>query len=256
MLEVLNKTDLSDGERSFVNLHESIVRQAQFTGLSLYEFCKLLKEMRDSKKYVYAGLKNFEDYAINVLGLKKSQAYNFCQIADNVSPDIFQSIGKVGSTKLLLISKLIPELQEKVIEENNIEKITVNDLKEEIEKLNKELKETKENNTNLENENKTLNSDIFIKDEEIEELRDKINYLEENPKIIEKEDLESKAKIKELETKIKNQEINNNDSISKFKVIFEIIKKDILMAKEMISFFSDEDKDKCNKVLRKLIELI
>ena len=106
MLEILNKEDLNEEELSFVNLHNKILANAQMTGVYLYEFCKELKEMRDSKKYIYAGLSNFEEYAINVLGLKKSQAYNFCSIAENINPEIFQSIGKIGTTKLLLISKL------------------------------------------------------------------------------------------------------------------------------------------------------
>ena len=103
MLEILNKEKLNDEEKEFITLHNKILVAAQLTGVHLYEFCKELKEMRDSKKYIYAGLNNFEEYAIDVLGLKKSQAYNFCSIAENVSSEIFQSIGKIGSTKLLLI---------------------------------------------------------------------------------------------------------------------------------------------------------
>ena len=135
MLEVLNKEKLNEEEVEFVTLHNKILASAQLTGIHLYEFCKELKEMRDSKKYIYAGLNNFEEYAIDILGLKKSQAYNFCSIAENVSPEIFQSIGKIGSTKLLLISKLQPDEQEKIINEFDLEKITVKDLQNEIERL-------------------------------------------------------------------------------------------------------------------------
>lgn len=246
MLEILNKEKLNDEEKEFITLHNKILVAAQLTGVHLYEFCKELKEMRDSKKYIYAGLNNFEEYTIDVLGLKKSQAYNFCSIAENVSSEIFQSIGKIGSTKLLLISKLQPDEQEKVIDEIDLEKTTVKELQNKIEKL-------KVGNTSLQK-----SYDILQKD--YNDLDAKIKELENNPKIIEKEiikeDLTKDNKIKELELKVKGLESNINSSLNQFKIIFEVIKDNITKAINIALTFESEDKNKCLNALKKLIELI
>ena len=246
MLEILNKEKLNDEEKEFITLHNKILVAAQLTGVHLYEFCKELKEMRDSKKYIYAGLNNFEEYAIDVLGLKKSQAYNFCSIAENVSSEIFQSIGKIGSTKLLLISKLQPDEQEKVIDEIDLKKTTVKELQNKIEKL-------KAGNTSLQK-----SYDILQKD--YNDLDAKIKELENNPKIIEKEiikeDLTKDNKIKELELKVKGLESNINSSLNQFKIIFDVIKDNIAKAINIALSFENDDKNKCLNALKKLIELI
>lgn len=279
MLEILNKEDLNEEELSFVNLHNKILANAQMTGVYLYEFCKELKEMRDSKKYIYAGLSNFEEYAINVLGLKKSQAYNFCSIAENINPEIFQSIGKIGTTKLLLISKLEPEEQEKVIVDNDLEKMTVKDLEDQIKVLkagNESLQHCydllQKDYDELDNDNNELVEEIHNYRKELAELRNnnskdeiikleaKIKELEANPKVIEKEvikeDLTKDNKIKELELKIKNLETNKNSSLNQFKIIFDVIKDNITKAINISSTFEEENKNKCLNALRKLIELI
>ena len=279
MLEILNKEDLNEEELSFVNLHNKILANAQMTGVYLYEFCKELKEMRDSKKYIYAGLSNFEEYAINVLGLKKSQAYNFCSIAENINPEIFQSIGKIGTTKLLLISKLEPEEQEKVIVDNDLEKMTVKDLEGQIKVLkagNESLQHCydllQKDYDELDNDNNELVEEIHNYRKELAELRNnnskdeiikleaKIKELEANPKVIEKEvikeDLTKDNKIKELELKIKNLETNKNSSLNQFKIIFDVIKDNITKAINISSTFEEENKNKCLNALRKLIELI
>lgn len=279
MLEILNKENLNEEELSFVNLHNKILANAQMTGVYLYEFCKELKEMRDSKKYIYAGLSNFEEYAINELGLKKSQAYNFCSIAENINPEIFQSIGKIGTTKLLLISKLEPEEQEKVIIDNDLEKMTVKDLEDQIKVLkagNESLQHCydllQKDYDELDNDNNELVEEIHNYRKEIAKLKEsnskdeiikleaKIKELEANPKVIEKEvikeDLTKDNKIKELELKIKNLETNKNSSLNQFKIIFDVIKDNITKAINISSTFEEENKNKCLNALRKLIELI
>lgn len=289
-LEIFKKEDLSLFESQFVELHSKIITNARMSGAYLYEFCKQLLEMRESKAYQVAGLKNFEEYATEVLGLKKSQAYNFCSIAENVKPEIFNLVGNnASSTKLLLISKLEPEEQEKVIEtvdlsttkvkeleilvdslktENNTLK-NCNDvlqkeneekdaLKDKIQELEKKLAETKKKHLQSNDNSNDEKRKIKELEEELEKLRN------QEPEIIEKEVIKEVIKqdplqekrIKELEDELKKKEIMSNDSISKFKVIFETIKREIMLAKDMISTFNDEDASKCNCVLKKLIEMV
>lgn len=310
-LDLLKKDNLTPDESIFVNLHSKIIMNAKMSGLYLYEFCKELLEMRNSKAYHAAGIKNFEEYAVEVLGLKKSQAYNFCSIAENIKPEIFNLVGdNISSSKLLLVSKLEPEEQEKLILEidvcnlkykeleNVIENLRtenntlkscndvlqkdnafltdkVEDLKieiesnnhfkyeQEIEKLEKELEAAKKDS--LKEDDKKDAEIGQLQEKKIKELEKELEKLKnQEPQIVEKEvvkeiikqDPLQEEKIKELENQLKKKETLSNESINKFKVIFEMIKKDIVIAKEMISTFKDDDALKCNNALKKLINLI
>lgn len=292
-LDVFKKEELTIEETNFVNLHQIIINNASLTGMYLYEFCKSLKQMRDSKIYLSAGLKNFEEYAEKVLLLKKSQGYNFCKMAENVSPEIFQKFGK-NSSKILLLSQLTSDEQKEIV--NNVDdSITVANLKKEIEKL-KDVKKISESiekcNDVLEEENKILLSkndaltteskklnkrikelekELSSKEnsdpgntERIKELEKELENLKNNQQVIEKEiikeievsDPKLTAKIEELENELKKKSIIENESLMKFKVIFETIKRELMHAKNMISTFNDEDAFKCKNVLKTLIEMV
>lgn len=117
-------------EVSCFNLqHEKIVNAAKKVGLYLYEFSKSLKEMKESKLYIEGGFSSFEEYCNNALGIKKSQAYSYCQIADKYSQQFFQSNGKIGVTKLLLLGDLSEEEAQSFIDENKIENLSVKSIK-------------------------------------------------------------------------------------------------------------------------------
>lgn len=114
---------------SFNLQHEKIVNAAKKVGLYLYEFSKSLKEMKESKLYIEGGFSSFEDYCSNALGIKKSQAYSYIQIADKYSQQFFQSNGKIGVTKLLLLGDLTEEEAQSFIDENKIENLSVKSIK-------------------------------------------------------------------------------------------------------------------------------
>lgn len=117
---------------SFKEQHDKIVQAAAKVGLYLYEFCKALKDMKDSKLYISAGYESFEDYCIQALNIKKSQAYSYCKLCETYSPQFFQSTGKIGITKLELLTALPEEEAEAFIKQNNVENITVRELKKTI----------------------------------------------------------------------------------------------------------------------------
>lgn len=114
---------------SFEKQHEKIVTAAAKVGLYLYEFCKALKDMKESKLYLSAGYTSFEDYSLRALNIKKSQAYSYLKISDRYSPQFFQSNGKIGVTKLELLASLPEEEAQLFIDQNNIENLSVKQVK-------------------------------------------------------------------------------------------------------------------------------
>ena len=128
-------TILSDRHSRAVTLDESIKSHAQIAQQSLYEVCKGLKEMHDSKLYEELGYESFEDYSENEVGIKRSQAYNFISIAERLSENFVQSIGQIGTTKLALLAKLDEPERVQLQQEIDIESTTVKKLKEKIKGL-------------------------------------------------------------------------------------------------------------------------
>lgn len=114
---------------SFNEQHEKIVKAAAKVGLYLYEFCKALAEMKDSRAYEAAGYLSFEDYTLNALKIKKSQAYTYVKLAETYSKEFFQSTGNIGVTKLELLAKLPEEEVTAFINDNNISDMNVKTLK-------------------------------------------------------------------------------------------------------------------------------
>lgn len=114
---------------SFEEQHNKIVQAAAKVGLYLYEFCKALSDMKDSKAYETAGYSSFEDYTLRALNIKKSQAYTYVKLAEKYSKDFFQSTGNIGVTKLELLAKLPEEEATAFIQENHIEDMSVKEVK-------------------------------------------------------------------------------------------------------------------------------
>lgn len=114
---------------SFEEQHKKIVNAARKVGLYLYEFCKALLDMKESKAYETAGYGSFEDYTYRALNIKKTQAYVYIKLAENYSEEFFQSTEKIGVTKLELLSKLPEKDATAFIKENHIEDMSVKEVK-------------------------------------------------------------------------------------------------------------------------------
>lgn len=114
---------------SFEEQHNKIVSTGAKVSLYLYEFCKALNDMKESKAYETAGYSSFEDYTLRALNIKKSQAYTYVKLANQYSKDFFQSTGNIGVTKLELLAKLPEEEATTFIQENCIEAMSVKEVK-------------------------------------------------------------------------------------------------------------------------------
>lgn len=166
-----NKKDLAI---SFNDAHDKIVQAAAKVGLYLYEFCKALKDMKESKLYLSAGYESFEDYCLRALNIKKSQAYTYLKICDVYSPRFFQSNGKIGITKLELLSALPEDEAEAFIKTNNVENLSVKEVKKTLASYQdkKDLNEISEDVEIIDieevEENKIYNSfGAFLKDKRL-----------------------------------------------------------------------------------------
>ena len=131
-------------EQEFNTLHAQIMVRGKTAADNLLLMAQDLKRMNEEKLYEAGGFATFESYTEGALGIKKSQAYTYIRALDTLGEDFFQSTGKIGITKLDLLSTLTEEEREEITEKTDIESATVRELREQIKGLRGELKE-KEN---------------------------------------------------------------------------------------------------------------
>ncbi|MBQ4397599.1 MAG: hypothetical protein II828_08760 [Clostridia bacterium] len=139
-------------------LHQKILISAQLVAQNLWEMCSSLKEMRDDKLYKSFGYANFEDYCEKEVGLKRRQAYQYISIADRLSLEFVQSTAQIGVEKFALLASISDGEREQVMEETDVESVTVRELKEQIrtlradkERLETDLSEADEMRETLQN---------------------------------------------------------------------------------------------------------
>ena len=149
----------------YERLHTQIIETFSSGFNSLYDACVLLNDMKITKKFFYSGCVTFEDYAMKHLGLKKSQAYNYCKIAQAYSKDSFQLNGKMGVTKMLVLSVLDEDDRTEIIENADFEDMTVDEVRNIT---------FKKKDVNLD---KFLNSKMNIINKSFIEIREKVRDL-------------------------------------------------------------------------------
>lgn len=120
------------------NLNARICINAQMAQQNLYEMCKGLKEMRDSKLYKELGYSTFEDYCEQETGFKRSQVYNYISIVEKLPEDFVQSIGQIGMTKALILTKLSEDERTEIAEKNDLETTSVRELERQIKEIQAE----------------------------------------------------------------------------------------------------------------------
>ena len=120
------------------NLNVRICINAQMAQQNLYEMCKGLKEMRDSKLYKELGYSTFEDYCEQKTGFKRSQVYNYISIVEKLPEDFVQSIGQIGMTKALILTKLSEDERTEIAEKNDLETTSVRELEQQIRQIRAE----------------------------------------------------------------------------------------------------------------------
>lgn len=115
-----------------VSLTRRIKANALAAQESLWELCKALKEMHDSKLYKELGYSSFENYTEDEVGIKRHQAQKYIAIADMENGD---SNHHLGVTKLALLAKLDEPQRERIQQNVDVESVSVKELKKEIVRL-------------------------------------------------------------------------------------------------------------------------
>lgn len=115
-----------------VTLTRRIKANAQSAQESLWEVCRGLKEMHDSKLYKELGYSKFEEYAKNEVGFQKVQAYKYVAIANAQIVQSTEHFEAIGTEKLSILAKLDEPLREEIQQNVNVESVTVKELKKRI----------------------------------------------------------------------------------------------------------------------------
>lgn len=120
------------------NLNVRICINAQLAQQNLYEMCKGLKEMRDSKLYKELGYSTFEDYCEQETGFKRSQVYNYISIVEKLPEDFVHSSGQIGVKKLAFLAKLDEPQREEIQQNVDLETTSVRELERQIKEIQAE----------------------------------------------------------------------------------------------------------------------
>lgn len=120
------------------NLNVRICINAQMAQQNLYEMCKGLKEMRDSKLYKELGYQNFEEYCESEVGFGRRQAYRMIDIATKLPADFVTTMSQIGMAKLTLLAKLDEPQREEIQQTVDLETTSVRELERQIKEIQAE----------------------------------------------------------------------------------------------------------------------
>lgn len=118
-----------------VSLTRRIKANALAAQESLWEVCKDLKEMHDSKLYKELGYSSFEKYTEEEVGIKRHQAQKYIAIADMENGQSTNHFEAIGTEKLYLLARLDEPQKEELQQTVDVESISVRELKKEIARL-------------------------------------------------------------------------------------------------------------------------
>lgn len=188
-------------------LHQHIIASAELAQQNIIEMCQGLKKMRDGKAYTAFGYETFEDYCENMVGMKRSNAYKYITIVENLSDDKIQTYGQIGISKLSLLASLSHVEQDEIVNVVDVNNVSYRELQAKI-------KEIEKRNNELENKYEQTTLELSTANERIEEL-------ESRPvEVSIQEDTESKKRAEELEKQLSTAQKENeklSESVTKLK---------------------------------------
>jgi DNA repair exonuclease SbcCD ATPase subunit len=246
----MNEINVSEKYTRAVLLHKRITANVQAAQESLWEVCRDLKEIRDGRLFEELGYTVFEDYCTKEFELSYKQACKYIAVAERYPDGI--SPGRLGISKLYLISTLTDEERSELESSIDIEQASKSELE-------KEIKELKERNKALEEEKQVTFDKLakLQKEQDNEPAKKRIEYLEgkldEQKKLTETEskqrddaarrasvaetDLrEKKVKIEQLEKKIKGLEAGKPETVAvEDTTEIERLKKELAKAEKKLS---------------------
>lgn len=203
-------------------LHKQITGYGEVIYQSLYGMCTAIKQMRDSKLYKALGFDTFEAYTEEKLGMKRRQAYNYIQIADQLTEDFVQPVAQIGMRKLLMLTALTDDQREEITQTVDLESTTVRELREQIAALKEEseLDRKERDNANdaaqrWKNTAQSAQADNQRLEDQVQSLTDQVKKVEEakeNTRLTLKGMLDKRIEqVHQLEARIKEMENKPQD---------------------------------------------
>ena len=103
---------------------------------AMVELCRNLKTMHDKKLYTHLGFNNFEDYVEQAHGIGQTWAYTHIRTYEKLTPQLMAENADLDITKLSLLCQVSAIDREDFVEQNDLAKMTVKEIKALIEEKN------------------------------------------------------------------------------------------------------------------------
>lgn len=191
------------------------------------EIGKDLRTMKIEELYKCIGYESFEDYAEQEFSLKRRQAYQYISVYENLGEAFVQSNAQLGITKLSLLTQVNAEDRTEIMEQNDLEGMTVNEVRELIDKT----KQQGEQLAFFEQENTKLKDSADEAEKlraEKAELQKRIEELESRPVEVAVAEPEIKEVVKEVVKEVPDQKAidKKNKEIDKLKMQVQTLTKE------------------------------
>lgn len=173
---------ISDNYTRAYSLDKKIKANAQILQETIFELGKSLIEMRDGKLYKELGYQNFAEYCENEVGMKRTQAYTYITIADNLSEDFVHSSEQIGVKKLYLLSRLDEVTRNEIVKNTDVSGTSVKELEKQIRELKGENDRLRQAEEQYIGEVDKVKKELRKAEEESFSLQQQIDELENQPR--------------------------------------------------------------------------
>lgn len=167
--EITEKTDTMPTERQnrAAQLTQRIMANGKIAASSMIEMGRDLKTVRDERLFTEMGYENFEEYCEKKIGIGKRHGYNFIQIYEKFGEEKLGQLQQLGITKLLEIAKLDDEDADDLMQNNDVNALSVRELSAKVDEYRNKFEQL---TLQLEEE-KSKNAESDSLESQVEELR-------------------------------------------------------------------------------------
>ena len=168
--EIAEKTDTSistERQDRAAQLTQRIMANGKIAASSMIEMGRDLKTVRDERLFTEMGYENFEEYCEKKIGIGKRHGYNFIQIYEKFGEEKLGQLQQLGITKLLEIAKLDDEDADDLMQNNDVNALSVRELSAKVDEYRNKFEQL---TWQLEEE-KSKNAESDSLESQVEELR-------------------------------------------------------------------------------------
>lgn len=168
--EIAEKADTSistERQDRAAQLTQRIMANGKIAASSMIEMGRDLKTVRDERLFTEMGYENFEEYCEKKIGIGKRHGYNFIQIYEKFGEEKLGQLQQLGITKLLEIAKLDDEDADDLMQNNDVNALSVRELSAKVDEYRNKFEQL---TLQLEEE-KSKNAESSSLKSQVEELR-------------------------------------------------------------------------------------